>query len=199
MLMLPNGLVAQSGEHPPCKREVPGQLRAGPPSFHPGDKLVARIDARLAIERPSRSMALFKILSICNGGGYRYCRTDPPHPRANTNGLYPLHRVLAENRLGRLLEPNEHVHHRDGDKTNDRPDNLEVLLASAHAREHRLQVAPQPLTLTCSACGRIFELKPHVFRLRQRRNKTSAAYCSRSCGSRRKFCGLEKRPISSAS
>lgn len=67
---------------------------------------------------------LFEILSVCKGGGYRYCRTSPKHPKANSKGLYHLHRVLMENKLGRLLRDDEDVHHKDEDKSNDSIDKI---------------------------------------------------------------------------
>lgn len=89
--------------------------------------------------------SLFEITSICKGGGYRYCRTEPKHPKANTKGLYPLHRVRMENKLGRLLEPGEDVHHDDEDKTNDAPENLGVLDHGKHTSLHRAaQMAAHP-------------------------------------------------------
>lgn len=122
----------------------------------------------------------FTILSTCQGGGYRYCRTDPPHPRRNAKGLYPLHRVLMENHLGRLLEPGEDVHHRDEDKTNDVIENLQVMTKSEHARHHRPRVAP--VTLACP-CGREFTIKPHFYRRRLKVVKGPIC-CSRACGQR---------------
>jgi hypothetical protein len=83
-----------------------------------------------------RTEVMFQIVSICNGGHYRYCRTIPKHPRANAKGLYPLHRVLMENKLGRLLEPHEIVHHLDEDATNDDPNNLGLMTRSTHAAHH---------------------------------------------------------------
>lgn len=79
---------------------------------------------------------MFEILGVCKGGGYHYCYTDPPHPNANSSGLYPLHRVLVENFIGRLLRSEEVVHHKDGDKNNNVLENLVVLSASEHARLH---------------------------------------------------------------
>ncbi|HZO14120.1 MAG TPA: HNH endonuclease [Polyangiaceae bacterium] len=79
---------------------------------------------------------MFRIISICNGGHYRYCRTEPKHPKANAKGLYPLHRVLVEIRLGRLLKSTELVHHIDENPQNDEPANLEVMTRSEHARHH---------------------------------------------------------------
>ncbi|WP_082506001.1 HNH endonuclease [Deinococcus sp. Leaf326] len=51
------------------------------------------------------------------------------------------HRLIAAERLGRPLLPGEIVHHRDGDSTNNHPDNLLVLPSQAyHAHvEHHLR------------------------------------------------------------
>ncbi len=46
------------------------------------------------------------------------------------------HRVVAEHKLGRLLLPCEIVHHRDGNKRNNTPENLEVLTRAEHLRVH---------------------------------------------------------------
>lgn len=110
-----------------------------------------------------------------------FCRTNPKHPKANSKGLYPLHRVLAENRLGRLLRPGEVVHHADGVKDNNADSNLLVTTIGAHAQMHQEQKALPLIEVIC-ICGRTFHLKPHAYRLRLKRNKTGKVYCSRSCG-----------------
>lgn len=46
------------------------------------------------------------------------------------------HRVVMERVLGRPLEKGEIVHHKDGNKKNNNPDNLEVMTQSEHARLH---------------------------------------------------------------
>lgn len=47
------------------------------------------------------------------------------------------HRVVAEQMLGRKLNPGEVVHHRDGNKRNNDPENLQVFPSQAdHLRWH---------------------------------------------------------------
>ncbi len=46
------------------------------------------------------------------------------------------HRAVMEAHLGRKLDTKEHVHHRNHDRTDNRLENLELMSASDHAREH---------------------------------------------------------------
>jgi len=43
-----------------------------------------------------------------------------------------IHRETMEQYLGRKLEPWEHIHHKNGDNTDNRIENLEILTNSAH-------------------------------------------------------------------
>lgn len=73
--------------------------------------------------------------------------------RVNSNGYLEVttgghvgravHRVLVEVIIGRPLKTDEHVHHKDGDKTNNDPRNLEILSSSEHARSHRKMEPPR--------------------------------------------------------
>lgn len=62
--------------------------------------------------------------------GYRML-TIPDHPNANGTGRIAEHRFVMSKVLGRPLAPGETVHHRNGVKTDNRPENLE-LRAGAH-------------------------------------------------------------------
>lgn len=124
---------------------------------------------------------MYIILSTCRSGGYIYCRTEPLHPKANSKGLYPEHRVVMENYIGRPLLDEEDVHHKNEDKTDNRIENLEILTKSEHSKKHNL--VKEKIIITCK-CGTIFELSPHQYRLQIKRNKSGQVFCSRSCASK---------------
>lgn len=58
---------------------------------------------------------------------------QPDHPKAFRNGWVLEHRIVMEKVLGRLLETNEHVHHINGQKWDNRPENLAVLGHAEHS------------------------------------------------------------------
>ncbi|MHB1418492.1 MAG: HNH endonuclease signature motif containing protein [Bacillota bacterium] len=59
----------------------------------------------------------------------------PDHPRANSKGYVPEHTLVWEQANGRLLEPGEHVHHLNGVRDDNRPENLVALSSSEHGKE----------------------------------------------------------------
>ncbi|MEY4530691.1 MAG: hypothetical protein RLZZ156_1412 [Deinococcota bacterium] len=64
----------------------------------------------------------------------KYPRTRKYGEKRNQPPKYA-HRVIAEVKLGRALEAQEVVHHRDGNRFNNDPENLVVLPSqSEHAR-----------------------------------------------------------------
>ena len=59
----------------------------------------------------------------------------PEHPNAIKKGRYIAeHRYIAEQTIGRYLERNEIAHHINGDKTDNRKENIEVMTIGEHKR-----------------------------------------------------------------
>jgi hypothetical protein len=86
---------------------------------------------------------------LCNAHYHRYRRGTDMHKKiqergegwVSTHGYHylgktALHRQIMENKLGRTLQFNEIVHHKDGNKLNNSLDNLEVMDRGEHARLH---------------------------------------------------------------
>lgn len=96
--------------------------------------------------------------------GYILLRVGVEHHLADVRGYAYEHRVVAERKLGRQLLPQEVVHHLDGNKQNNHPDNLEVHAGIAeHLAQHRapnsdrrLPKEPNPVVRCACGCGATF-------------------------------------------
>lgn len=92
---------------------------------------------------------------------------------------YLIHKLVASAFIQTLKRGDRslHVHHIDGDKTNNRVENLQVLTMKEHQQLHK---TIYPKIKECVVCGKLFEPNP------TKRKRAQA--CSPEC--RRKLCSI---------
>jgi len=129
------------------------------------------------------------IRKIVKKGKYLYA-VVPEHPRANEHGYVLAHRVVLENKIQRMLEPYEDVHHKNENKHDNRPSNLEIKTRGEHQRYHMKIRFPNGdlIKLVCANCGNEFS--------RSSKNSPKAkgykrAFCSRNCSG--KYNGFKSK------
>lgn len=95
---------------------------------------------------------------------------------------YP--KYLMERELGRPLEPNEEVHHKDENPLNNELSNLEIRLHGEHQSEHGIKY--RDIMTTCRWCGKEFlwtarQQRTFYGNRRYENRLTSLPFCSRHC------------------
>lgn len=100
--------------------------------YHRADYCSRACEARGRIKRPLDREHNGKPAVIDSHGYVRIF--EPGHPRATKSGWIFEHRWLIEQALGRILDRDEHVHHLNHARSDNRPENLQLLSAHEHAR-----------------------------------------------------------------
>lgn len=101
----------------------------------PGQRFCSVTCSSAALDRGGASNGNWRGGETTSPKGYVYLRL-PGHPRAMKNGYVKRADVVAERMLGRPLADNEVVHHKNKVRSDDCPENLEVLDPIAHGRLH---------------------------------------------------------------
>lgn len=105
-----------------------------------------------------------------------YYALVPGHPYASKHNYVFEHRIVKENQIGRYLIPGEIVHHINGNKKDNRPENLEILTQSKHMKSHKRDT--KMVDLLCPQCRSIFS---RVHRQTHLAKKGLYTACSREC------------------
>ncbi len=129
--------------------------------------------------KPKRSGARFCSVD-CRRTGYstvrRSVRRDG-YVQLTGGGINILeHRAVMERHLGRDLLKAEHVHHRNGIKSDNRLENLELMAIGDHTRTHHPGRVLSKWTMAqCTGCGRDFERNINILQ------SHPLAFCGREC------------------
>lgn len=112
-----------------------------------------------------------KEIIICSGflAGYLYFY-DSSHPLRSGEGCVYCHRHIISLKLGRWINKDEHVHHKDGNKLNNNPENLELTNIHDHPSSHKTSTR---VIMICKCCGKEFSCT--------KRNSPNRSHCSSEC------------------
>ena len=121
---------------------------------------------------------MWNIEKVVKKGDYLYAVVRD-HPNRTSRDYVLMHRVVAENRLGRLLSSDEVVHHVDGNKKNNSDDNLEVMTKWDHNRMHS-STGKKMVKLVCAGCMCCFDIEKRQTHLIKKNTKLPTS-CSKKC------------------
>lgn len=121
---------------------------------------------------------MWKIEKIVSKGDYNYAVVKN-HPFATKNGYVLEHRIIMENHLNRVLNPNEVVHHINGSKKDNRLENLQLMKAGEHASMHGIQQGHILVEVKCPQCKKLFVIRRNQTFYSKKQGNCNC--CSRSC------------------
>lgn len=81
-------------------------------------------------------------------GNYMFIR-NPHHPFSNKQGYIREHRLVFEQHFNCMLLPTTIIHHKNGNKLDNRVENLEAIIS----RNRHTQIHHPILDILCSHCG----------------------------------------------
>lgn len=96
------------------------------------------------------------------------------HPRGGRDGYVLEHILVMEESVGRLLTEQEVIHHINGDKTDNRIENLRLFPTHAEHMKHHADIRGRATTtVACTTCGKQFTKRKLAIK--------SFNFCSKGC------------------
>lgn len=135
---------------------------------------------RIRAEYPYNDYYLYVVFH--KGEGRNYANLIPIDRRgALKRKTISYARYLMSVKEKRVLDKNEHVDHKDNDKTNDDIDNLQIMTLAENNVKEAKRHGRKYVRLKCPNCGCIFEKPKRQTHLQKSRQKYTS--CSRHCSS----------------
>ena len=120
----------------------------------------------------------WKIEKIISKGSYSYCVVRK-HPNATKHGYVLHHRIVMENFLGRLLTSDEVVHHKNGNRKDNKIENLKLMHRKEHIHFHSNKRGRKYCLLRCPNCKSIFSRPQNkTFMVKGSRSTCCSRFCS---------------------
>lgn len=102
---------------------------------------------------------------VIASNGYVLVRVGRQHHLADCRGYAYEHRLIAERKIGRRLRKGEIAHHINGNKQDNRDENIDVVKSIAHhcfehrrvRRDAKHPDSPNPVIECACGCGTIFK------------------------------------------
>lgn len=133
---IPRKFLQGHGTRMPNNRKMHSKRMIGNKLFE-GHKMSESTKQRISERQKGKGNSVWKGGRCIAGGGY-VSIYKPDHPFADLNNRMKEERLIVESYLGRFLKPEEIVHHKDKNPSNNNIENLQIVSNLEHGRIHHL-------------------------------------------------------------